>query len=79
MADNTVVHIGENSPEYVAFKMMHMIMNAENRNEHGHQSNPVDREWILRTYNQCRSAVSQSGQAEDILARYQPEVPAARR
>ena len=31
MADNTVVHIGENSPEQVAFKLMEKVANAEDK------------------------------------------------
>jgi hypothetical protein len=51
MADDTVVHIGENSAEEVAFKLMHLIGKAEAKTL---TMNPqADREWILKTYAQC--------------------------
>jgi len=57
MADNAVVHIGENSPEEVAYKMMTLIMGVENRQPYAHGDNPVDRNWVLRTYAQCLKTV----------------------
>lgn len=52
MADQTTVHIGENSPEQVAFKLMQLIGSAENKPLH-HATPAVSREWILTTYAQC--------------------------
>jgi hypothetical protein len=61
MADAApVVHIGENSPENFAFKMMLLMADVEKREPYGHGDHPMDREWILRTYKQCRDAVSGS-------------------
>ena len=53
MADQPVVHIGENSPEYVAFKLYHEITRIEARGE------KPDRKWILDTYAECLLAVRQ--------------------
>jgi hypothetical protein len=52
-----VVHIGENSPEQVAHKLMHEIANVEKRELYGHGDNPADRSWILDTYAECIKAV----------------------
>ena len=56
MADNTVVHIGENSPEQVAFKLMEKVANAEDKHFIGSQKN-TDRAWILDTYAECLQVV----------------------
>lgn len=53
MADSTVVHIGENSPEEVAFKLFSEIVTVEIHNAGG----KMDRDWILNTYAQCLYAV----------------------
>lgn len=57
MADKPVVHIGENSPEQVAYKLLHDIANVERKNLHqGSQSDGwsvADRSWILSTYKEC--------------------------
>jgi hypothetical protein len=49
MADAGVVHIGENSPEGVAFKLMYLIRQVE----------PVgkDKKTILDLYAECLNAV----------------------
>lgn len=74
MADSApVVHIGENSPENVAFKLMHLIADIESRSAYGHGDHPMDREWVLRTYKQCRSAVSSSSTSDDVVAQFRPE------
>lgn len=52
MADNTVVHLGENSPEQVAYKLMRDIARAEKKNLEGVSINS-DRQWILSTYREC--------------------------
>jgi hypothetical protein len=54
MAD-TVVHIGENSPEYVAFMLMDRVNNAE--------ANPKrTRQQILDLYAECVLAVREPRQ-----------------
>lgn len=59
MADNTTVHIGENSPEQVAYKLLHDVMTAEDRTLHGAGSTKrADRDYILTTYQQCRRVVA---------------------
>jgi hypothetical protein len=62
MADAPIVHIGENSPEQIAFKLMQQIAVAEKKNlwavgpasDRGEQA---DRKWILETYRECIKAV----------------------
>lgn len=59
MADNTVVNIGENSPEHVAFKLLVEVAAAEGKNlYHGPGGAKPDRAWLLDTYRQCRRAVA---------------------
>ena len=60
MADAPVVHIGENSPEYVAYKLMVNI--AATEGFHIRLGPMADREqptrkWILDTYAECLEAV----------------------
>lgn len=55
MADQAAdVHIGENSPEQVAFKLYREIAAAE---LYGSQPKNPDRKWILDTYAECLLAV----------------------
>ena len=59
MAEKTTVHLGENSPEEVAFKLMQEIASAESKKLYrglGTGSTP-DRKWILQTYFECRKVV----------------------
>ena len=60
MADSdTTVHIGENSPEQVAFKLLQEIAYAEGKNMfNGPAGDKPDRAWILEAYRQCRRTVS---------------------
>ena len=55
-ASAPVVHIGENSPEQVAFKLMHEIANIEKKSMN-HQPSAgwtiADRTWILDTCSEC--------------------------
>ena len=59
MADAPVVHIGENSPQYIAYRLMHEIATVEGKS---FQRNPgggyqqADRAWILNTYAECVEA-----------------------
>lgn len=64
MADaNAVVHIGENSPEHVAYKLLQDVMNAENRATYKHDKRELaDRKYILDTYAECLKAVRSPGQ-----------------
>ena len=60
MAVKSVVHIGENSPEQVAFNLMEKIANAEKMVFHNRPDAPyttADRKWILSTYKECLNAI----------------------
>jgi hypothetical protein len=60
MADNAVVHIGENSAEHVAYRLMENIAAVEKRSLfHARDSERTvaDRKWILDTYRDCIEAV----------------------
>ena len=50
MVNQPAVHIGENSPEYVAFRLLERIAMVENR---GFNAGGADRRWILDTYAEC--------------------------
>jgi hypothetical protein len=66
MTDQPIVHIGENSPEQVAYKLMGAVANAEKKHLSGANCN-TDRAWILRTYAQCIRAVRSPQLIDDIL------------
>jgi hypothetical protein len=51
MADAPVVHIGENSPEHVAFALMNKVFAAEGKG--GASGKAISRSDILSTYAQC--------------------------
>jgi hypothetical protein len=54
MADQQpVVHIAENSREYIALVLMNRIFEAEQK-----QTTRLSREEILRTYAQCLTVVA---------------------
>ena len=60
MADAPAVHIGENSPEQVAFKLMEKIAAVERVGFYAHasgQDKPATRSWILDTYAECLQTV----------------------
>lgn len=60
MTDAPIVHIGENSPEHVAFKLMEKIASSEARVFHDRPNGTqqlADRAWILATYQECLVAV----------------------
>jgi hypothetical protein len=58
MADSAVVHIGENSPQQVAYKLMKDIMLAEQMSLTGASSSAtrVDRKYLLTLYYECARA-----------------------
>lgn len=59
MADQPVVHIGENSPEEVAFKLFCRIGFLEKKTDaHGFivSGGEADRRYILDTYAECLEA-----------------------
>ena len=63
MADVPVVHIGENSPQQVAYKLLEQIAKVEKKVFY-HQSHrdsddtTADRKWILDTYAECLYTVN---------------------
>lgn len=57
MTDKPVVHIGENSPEQVAYKLMERIFDTEGRSMYAQGQRPVTRQEVLETYRECRRAV----------------------
>ena len=60
MADQPVVHIGENSPEQVALKLLETIASVEQKNLFYNRDSPKEiasRDWILDTYAECLQAV----------------------
>jgi hypothetical protein len=69
MAEAAVVHVAENSPEYVAFKLLQEIAAVEGRAIQGIEGNKrANRKWILNTYAQCISAVRGEPTAVEIKA-----------
>lgn len=61
MADAPVVHIGENSPEHVAFQLLNTIASIEGIKLYGGDSKSADRKWVLDTYAECLNAVRNPG------------------
>lgn len=64
MADQPIVHIGENSPEQVALKLLEMVARVEQRSMSGADQSSLkggwqkaDRKWIMDTYSECLEAV----------------------
>lgn len=59
MAGDVDVHIGENSAEYIAYKLMKHIADSEDirlESNMGGKANAT-REWILSTYAEAITAV----------------------
>ena len=66
MADADALHIGENSPEQVAFKLLYEIANVEGIEMRGLSgTKKTDRKWILDTYAECIIAVFRAPQNRD--------------
>jgi hypothetical protein len=61
MADETIVHLGDNSPEQVAYKLMREVAAVERITIGGGDLQPqwtrAGRAWILNTYQECLYAV----------------------
>ena len=51
MADKPVVHIGENSPEYVAYRLLQDVLQAE-------APQKPSRKLILDAYAECLTAIT---------------------
>lgn len=56
MEENNIVHIGENSPEAIAFKLLHDIAYAEGKTDVNGRID-ADREYILSTFKEALSAM----------------------
>jgi hypothetical protein len=57
------VHIDENSPEAVAYRLLRDIAAVEGRIFERYTRDgraPVDRKWILDTYRECMRAVQET-------------------
>jgi hypothetical protein len=54
-----VVHIGENSPEQIAYKLLLIIASKEGKLLEGSYSDhaTADRKWLLDTYAECLTMV----------------------
>ena len=59
MADQSVVHLGENSPEHVAFRLLREVAYVEGKRLQQMDATfqKPDRQWILDTYAECLDAV----------------------
>ena len=53
MSDKNEVHIGENSTEHVAYKLMQHIAAVEGKEFYTINGKQADRQWILSTYKEC--------------------------
>lgn len=69
MAETVNLSVGENTVEYVAYRLMKDVASAEGITIHGMGKN-ANREWILRTYMQCLTAVRAPHIADDVIAMY---------
>jgi hypothetical protein len=74
----TVVHIGENSPEEVAYKLLVTIASNEKKtlSDRTSGSATADRKWLLDTYAECLSTVRTPGSRPFTAA---PPAPSAAR
>jgi hypothetical protein len=67
MADVAMVHIGENSPEQVAYKLMQDIAKCEGTDLGADGDRAATREWVLTTFAQCLLTVRRPGAVSDHL------------
>jgi hypothetical protein len=59
MSEKAAVHIGENSPEQVAFKLLEALARIEGKSlfqAKDASGNVTDRKWILDAYAECLKA-----------------------
>jgi hypothetical protein len=61
MSEAPMVHIGEGSPEQIAYRLMLDVMKVENRiiatSASAGPHTPADRHYLLNTYHECLMAV----------------------
>lgn len=67
MADERVVHIGENSPEQVAYRLMQDIARCEGTDLVGDGDRAATREWVLATFAQCLMTVRRPAAVSEHL------------
>jgi len=56
MSDQAPLQLTQDSPEYIAFKLMQLIAKSEEIQLTYAQPN-CDRQWILNTYKECIQVV----------------------
>jgi hypothetical protein len=66
MADSAVVHIGENSPEQVAYKLLLHMASIDGFTLQGLGDRPT-KEWLIKNYSTCLSAVQNPGNPQYAL------------
>lgn len=66
MTDQSVVHIGENSPEQVAFRLMSIMASIDGFTLHGIGDRPT-KEWLIKNYSSCLCTVQNPGNPEFAL------------
>lgn len=60
MTEQSPNHPADESPEGVAFRLLQLVADLENKTLHGNPSKDrsnADRQWILDTYAECLRAV----------------------
>jgi hypothetical protein len=59
MPDAPIIHVSENSPEQVAYKLLREIASIEKKKAFGasNATDDVGRKWLLDTYAECLLAV----------------------
>jgi hypothetical protein len=57
MPDAPIVHIGENSPQHVAYQLFRHIAAVEGKSFNAGKSEAANRKWILDTYAECLRTV----------------------
>ena len=66
MANESVVHVSENSPEHVAYKLMSLIARSDGYTLSGMGEAPP-REWLLKTFSACLLVVKSPNYPEDAI------------
>jgi hypothetical protein len=57
VTDQPALQIGENSPEFIAYRLMEQIAEVEGVSLHKDGAKPATRKWILDTYAESLDAV----------------------
>ncbi|MEO9900350.1 hypothetical protein [Nisaea sp.] len=59
MSDTTHLHVGENTQEHIAFKLLEVVASVEQKNLFHYEGAPEKtptREWVLNTFAECLQA-----------------------